>query len=169
MYKLLMKAFPGYYRGNSVWAMYPFTVPSEMMKVLEGLGQGGDFSDERPSYKPIYSANVTSYEAVKNILSQEAKYNVPCKHHTTTDERPLTVLTGGKHITTITGQDFMLGNDSPTSREQHAKWLAAMEVHPTNYKPMRQIRDVFESITTRLLRQRTIKRRDDYQIDAIAE
>lgn len=63
----------------------------------------------------------------------------------------------------------MLGNDSPASRAQHAKWLNAMEVRPTNYKPMRQIRDVFETITTRLLRQRTIKRRDDYQIDAVAE
>lgn len=54
------------------------------MRVLEGLGQGGDFSNEHPSYKPIYSANVTSYDAVKNILSQEAKYNVPCRWRTLT-------------------------------------------------------------------------------------
>lgn len=29
MYKLLMNAFPDFYRGNSVYAMFPFTFPDE--------------------------------------------------------------------------------------------------------------------------------------------
>lgn len=39
VYKLLMNAFPGYYRGNSVYAIFPLTVPDETRKILSSLGK----------------------------------------------------------------------------------------------------------------------------------
>ena len=83
MYKLLTKAFPGYYTGNSVYAMYPFTVPSGdlgQMQALEELGQGGDFDASRPAYKPLFSAHVTSFDAVTKVLGDHDNFKVPCSY-----------------------------------------------------------------------------------------
>ena len=81
MYKLLTKAFPAYYTGNSVYAMYPFTIPSGelgMMQALEELGQGGDFDDSRPAYKPLFSAHITSFDGVTKVLGDHDNFKVPC-------------------------------------------------------------------------------------------
>lgn len=37
IYKLFQRALPGWYRGASVYAMYPFTQPKEMQRVLKTL------------------------------------------------------------------------------------------------------------------------------------
>lgn len=38
MYKLLMRAFPRWYRPNSVYALYPFTVPQKTLEVFGQIG-----------------------------------------------------------------------------------------------------------------------------------
>jgi len=79
MYKLLMKAFPNFYKGNSVYALYPFTVPKQMKQALTELGQESDFDFRRPCYKPLWSAQITSYNGVKKILQDHDNFHVPCK------------------------------------------------------------------------------------------
>jgi len=64
--------------------MYPFTIPSGelgMMQALEELGQGGDFDDTRPAYKPLFSAHVTSFDAVTKVLGDHDNFKVPCPYH----------------------------------------------------------------------------------------
>ena len=61
----------------------------------------------------------------------------------------------------------MLGGDKPADFAQHKQWIKAMYSKPTEQK--RQIRRLFETITTDLLRERTHKTRHGYQVDAIAE
>ena len=48
MYKLLMKAFPGVYRPNSVYALFPFTVPQENRRILQTLGEDECYDFEKP-------------------------------------------------------------------------------------------------------------------------
>ncbi|KAL4974803.1 hypothetical protein BDW66DRAFT_138959 [Aspergillus desertorum] len=39
MYRLLMRAFPGWYEPNSVYALYPFMTPAKNREVFEEYGR----------------------------------------------------------------------------------------------------------------------------------
>jgi len=38
LHKLLLRHFPNIYKDNSVWALYPFTIPSQTKKNLQSRG-----------------------------------------------------------------------------------------------------------------------------------
>ncbi|KAH8636174.1 fatty acid oxygenase [Alternaria alternata] len=50
IYKLLMRVFPEYYRGNSIYAHYPLTTPPEMRRRQKSLGHEMDFDYDKPRY-----------------------------------------------------------------------------------------------------------------------
>jgi hypothetical protein len=78
MYKLLMRAFPNWFRGNSVYAMFPFTVPEANREILRGFGKEQDFSYDKPSFIPQPQV-ITTWEGVKSVLEDQATFKVPCK------------------------------------------------------------------------------------------
>lgn len=57
MYKLLMKAIPGWYRANSVSALYPFTTPEGNKEIFDKLDTSQDLHFNKPVFtgppKPI--------------------------------------------------------------------------------------------------------------------
>jgi len=77
IHKLLMRAFPSYYRGNSVYAIYPLTVPSENLKVLKDLGLEKEYTFDPPSFQP-QPTFVNTYKAVVELLKDQENYKVPC-------------------------------------------------------------------------------------------
>jgi hypothetical protein len=153
MYKLLMKAFPSFYKGNSVYAMYPFTVPEQQMAALERMGMADDFDDSLPRFVAPFMAHITSYHDITKILSNHEDFHVPW----------------GPHIKAITKADiYMLGSDNAHAFAQHKQWIDAMNVH-NDFQSLQDIRDLFETITKDLIRERTVKTRTGYQVDAISE
>jgi hypothetical protein len=78
MYKLLMRAFPGWYRGNSVYALYPFTTPEGTREILEQHGSPGDFDFKKPAYIPRPAA-IGTWQGVTNVLENQQQFRVPCK------------------------------------------------------------------------------------------
>ena len=78
MYKLLMNAFPGFYRGTSVYAMLPFTVPDENRKILKTLGKEQDYDFSQPRFigPPI---PVLTWDGVVSVLENQENFKVPCK------------------------------------------------------------------------------------------
>jgi linoleate 10R-lipoxygenase len=66
LYRLLMRAFPGWYEYNSVYALFPLTIPSENKKILQNLGKQSQFSFNSPSppTKPIILSTVQSAQQV---------------------------------------------------------------------------------------------------------
>ncbi|KAH7112773.1 heme peroxidase family protein [Dactylonectria estremocensis] len=50
MYKLLMRAFPGWYRANSVSALYPFTTPEGNKETFDKLGTSQDLDFNKPVF-----------------------------------------------------------------------------------------------------------------------
>ncbi|KAK1240176.1 hypothetical protein MKX08_007618 [Trichoderma sp. CBMAI-0020] len=50
MYKLLMRAFPGWYRANSVSALYPFTTPEGNREIFDKLGTSQDLDFNKPMF-----------------------------------------------------------------------------------------------------------------------
>jgi len=81
MYKLLMRAFPGWYRANSVYAMFPFTTVEGNREILQTQGTAKDFDFSEPSFvgPPI---PVATWEGVVNVLNDQQNFKVPCKAKT---------------------------------------------------------------------------------------
>jgi hypothetical protein len=77
LYNLLMRALPFYYRGNSVYAMFPLVVPEENRKILKKLKKDQDYNFDRPSYIGLPTA-VKTWEGVTSVLSDQATFKVPC-------------------------------------------------------------------------------------------
>jgi hypothetical protein len=77
MYKLLMRAFPGWYRPNSVYALYPFTTVKGNLEILQKRGTVGDFDFSKPSFvsPPI---PITTWQGVVDVLNDKEHFKVPC-------------------------------------------------------------------------------------------
>ena len=73
-----MRAYPGWYRSNSVYTMFPLTTPDENMKILKDMGKEADYTNDRPSLVGAPTP-VTTWQGVVDVLGDQAKYKVPCK------------------------------------------------------------------------------------------
>lgn len=76
-YNLLMRALPSYYRGNSVYAMFPLVVPEENRKILKKLKKDQDYDFERPKFIGM-PTTVKTWAGVTSVLSDQARFKVPC-------------------------------------------------------------------------------------------
>ncbi|EXJ92051.1 hypothetical protein A1O3_00601 [Capronia epimyces CBS 606.96] len=146
-YKLLMRALPFYYRGNSVYAMYPFTVPEENRKILKKLGKDEEYNFDRPSYVGV-PTSVRSWQAVTQVLKDQGSFSVPW----------------GPHTEYLTHHDYMLSGDSVANATQRR------EVEHALYCPvngLEQVRQFYEDVTTQLVVARSERLRGEwYQLDA---
>lgn len=48
MHHLLDVAFPMFYKGNSVWKLFPFTAPDEIRRIFEIQGVAGKYDFSSP-------------------------------------------------------------------------------------------------------------------------
>lgn len=78
MYKLLMRAFPGFHRANSVYALFPFTTPEKNREIFTKQGHADDYSYDLPSFigAPI---PVITWQGVVDVLNDQEKFKVPCE------------------------------------------------------------------------------------------
>jgi len=78
IYKLFMTAFPGYYRGNSVYAMFPLTVPEQNREIFTSLGTEKEYDFSRPTFvgPPI---PIMTWSGVVSVLNNQIQFKVPCK------------------------------------------------------------------------------------------
>lgn len=77
IYKLLMRAYPGFYSTNSVYAMFPFTIPCETCRILQTLGrlpEDYDFNTQSFVGSPI---PITSWTGATNVLNDQTKFKSP--------------------------------------------------------------------------------------------
>ncbi|KAI9829319.1 MAG: hypothetical protein M1819_006382 [Sarea resinae] len=149
LYKLLMRAFPDYYSGNSAYAMFPFTVPDENRKILRSLGTEKDYDFSRPSLKPQPKV-IETWAGAVSILEDQASFKVPW----------------GPHTHYLTGHDYMLSGDSPTNAEQK-KFVSNAVYCP--HDGLNEIRQYYEKLTTDLVLDKSHKLRHSYQLDVVAD
>lgn len=80
IYKLLMRAFPGWYRANSVYALYPFSTPDRMKEIFSknGIPYKIPISYDSPVFisSPI---PITTWQGVVDILHDQKLFKGPCK------------------------------------------------------------------------------------------
>ncbi|KAL1857642.1 hypothetical protein VTK73DRAFT_7992 [Phialemonium thermophilum] len=144
MYKLILRAFPRHYRGDSIYAHFPFVIPSENKKILDALKTSYLYSWEVPKYQPSQDFFwIKSYDATTKILENHVDFKVPWA------EGFAYALSADDG--TVYGLDFPLTGDSSVNFESRRQIGRAL------YPPMSdwhaEIASCFEMHTKRLLRQ----------------
>ncbi|KAH8800451.1 heme peroxidase family protein [Xylogone sp. PMI_703] len=149
MYKLLMRAFPGWYRANSVYALYPFTTPEANFEAFEKLGTSQNFDFSKPSFI-VPPTPITTWQGVVDVLGDQEHFHVPW----------------GDHTFQLTHHDYMLSGDAPANSEQRDF------VKQCLYSPedsLEEVRQFYESITAKLFRQHSRKIGESYQVDIVRD
>jgi len=149
IYKLLQRAYPGWYRSNSVYALFPLTVPSENRAILAAKGVEADYDYDRPRFIP-QPTPILSWNGVKGVLKDQESFKVPW----------------GLHVGELIKHDWMLSGDKPWNAKQKKICIHAL------YDPVKglsQIRDFYDTVTTDLIKKKSIKLRDRYQIDLVRD
>jgi hypothetical protein len=150
-YKLFLRAFPNHFEQNSVYAHYPFTVPSEMKIVLKDLNKDGLYSFEKPKFTP-HPHMILGYKAATSVLGDKDTFNV----------------TWGKAIEFLMGapaHDFMLAGDGPKNSQSKTMMKEALYIKDWN----QEVKTYYEQITRKLLKEKSAKIADFNQVDIIRD
>ncbi|KAL4949304.1 heme peroxidase [Aspergillus filifer] len=89
-YKLATRAFPNWFKPDSIYAHYPMTIPSENKVIMKDLGREADYSWDKPQFQPS-RVSLTSYANVKLVLDQQKDFPVVWG-----DCTPLKTVKGGE-------------------------------------------------------------------------
>ncbi|KAL7269861.1 hypothetical protein RUND412_007453 [Rhizina undulata] len=148
--KLILKAFPNHFKYNSIYAMQPLTIPSENKRICTSLGNVDQFDFDPPSFTrariPIFS-----YAATKQILNDQENFKVIWN-------------TGFDYLMKA---PFMLSGDKPLNAEQ--KKFVGERFYHEGINWQKEIRDFYEEITAKLLRKKSYKLGNTYQVDAVRD
>lgn len=151
LYKLFLRAFPSHFKFNSIYAHQPMTIPSENRKIMKDLGREQDYSYERPE-RIAPRVNIVSYNASKYVLDHGKEFNVNFGDG-------FEVLMGKG------GRDFMLSGDGVFNTKQ--RQLMAKALYKDKWH--QQIKDFYEMITAKLLREKSYKIAGVNQVDVTRE
>ncbi|OJD36254.1 fatty acid oxygenase [Diplodia corticola] len=151
MYKLLMRAFPGFYRANSTYALYPFNTPERMRELFtkHGFPHNIELNYSPPKFigPPV---PVVTWKGVVDVLHDQQRFKVPW----------------GKHTSQLTGHDYMLSGDKPANSKQRREVEEAMN-RPSD--SLAEVRSFYENITRDLIRKNKRKLGNFYQIDIVKD
>ncbi|KAL4777371.1 heme peroxidase [Aspergillus nidulans var. acristatus] len=143
MYKLLMRAFPGWYEPNNVYALYPFTTPAKNKEVFEKYGRADTLEFKRPEYiRPPVA--ITSWKGVVELLNNPKVFR-PWFRYSLTGW-----CEGNKNTFRLTKHDYMLSGDSAANAEQRTFMAERLYRVPD---ALEQVRRFYESITADLIRR----------------
>ncbi|KAL4872959.1 Psi-producing oxygenase A [Aspergillus spectabilis] len=154
-YKLVLRAFPNHFSGNSIYAHFPLVIPSENEKILKNLGTAENYSWSRPSHKshPLF---INSHAACMSILNNQETFKV----------------TWGKKIEFLMqrdnhpyGMDFMLSGDrSPNAASRKMMGSALYRA-----KWEDEVKKFYEQITLKLLHRNSYKLAGVNQVDIVRD
>ena len=149
IYRLLQRAYPGWYRNNSVYALFPLTTPEENRAILAARGIEADYDYSPPKFVPPPTP-IFTWNGVKSVLQDQESFKVPW----------------GVHVGELIKHDWMLSGDKPWNAQQKKFCLHAL------YDPVKgldQIRDRYVAVTDELIKTKSIKLRDHHQIDLVRD
>ncbi|KAI5806988.1 heme peroxidase [Geopyxis carbonaria] len=151
-YKLFLKAFPNHFKYNSVYVMYPLTIPSENKKILTALGTDNQFNFDRPQFVK-QRIPVASYSAVKQILNDNDSFKV----------------TWGAGFDYVMEAPFMLSGDGGPYSAMKKYVGDRFYKHDVDWQA--QIKDFYTQLTVKLIRKKAynIVGADCYQVDAVRD
>ncbi|TGZ79433.1 heme peroxidase [Ascodesmis nigricans] len=151
-YKLFLKAFPNHFKYNSIYALYPMTIPSENKKIYDALGTSHEFSWDPPRREPG-RITVQSYAAVTHILKNPQDFSIQWK----------------PGFDFIMEAPFMLSGDGPPYSNIREHVQGCFYTEGVDWK--RQIREFYEDLTTQMIRNKAYRIHGTgcYQVDAVRD
>ena len=156
MHRLLMRAFPGYFAFNSVYAMFPFTVPNKTREILTKLNTLSTYSFALPKKPPFSIATLDSMTYISDYHALIRVFNDP----DTFKEM------WGPAIKELTGTIYMLGWDTPEATDQHKRFHKEMFAVDGSSKA---IWDYFENLTLDLIKRKSYNLGGVMEMDAVKE
>ncbi|CAN8096303.1 unnamed protein product [Discula destructiva] len=151
MYKLLMRAFPGFYRANSVYALYPFSTPDRTKEIFakHGTPHNIPLNYDPPVFVGPPEA-VTTWKGVVDVLQDQQRFQTPWL----------------AHASQLAGHDYMKSGDAHANTEQREQIIKAL------FQPQdafAEIRKFYESTTVDLIEKNKRLLGDVYQIDIVKD
>ncbi|KAI9372316.1 heme peroxidase [Aspergillus egyptiacus] len=150
-YKLALRAFPNWFKPNSIYAHYPMTVPDENKVIMERLGREADYSWVRPAYTPPRT-NIFSYPNVRRILGDQDSFHVVWGEAT-------------EYIFGRPGADFMLSGDTSF----HAGQQRTMQKSLYRGQWHKHVKEFYIATTERLLKEKSCRLGGVNQVDITRE
>ncbi|KAE8144928.1 heme peroxidase [Aspergillus avenaceus] len=154
-YKLVLRAFPNHFKGNSIHAHFPLVIPSENEKILSKLGSAGNYTWDKPRYTP-QPQFINSHSACMAILSDQEAFKVTwgskiefLMHR---DSRPY-------------GRDFMLSGDKPPNAR--SRKMMGTALYRKRWEE--EVKAFYEEITLKLLHRHSYKIAGTHQVDIVRD
>lgn len=154
-YKLVYRAFPNHFKGNSVYAHFPFVIPSENQKIFSKLGRAEQYDWEQPSFTPT-PRFIKSHAACTSILSDQETFKV----------------TWGKKIEFLMqnddhpyGEDFMLSGDK--SPNAASRKMMGGALYREQWES--EVKKFYEEITIDLLHRYSYQIAGVNQVDIVRD
>lgn len=139
MYKLIIGAFPEAFKGNSIYAHFPFVTPDENLVIHKKLGTANLYDWSKPKVTPEV-ISIDSYAAVTKILDDKINWKV----------------TWGESIEYLVsqpneryGDTYCLAGDEPANEE--SRKLVMKALYPKNWA--KEVKSFYEDITAKLLKK----------------
>lgn len=155
-YKLIYHAFPNHFKGDSIYAHYPFVVPSENAKIQESLGTKDKYSWDRPKRVPEVIV-VKSYNAATQILSDKTTFKV-------TWGAAIKALVNGSPKTNY-GANYCLAGDEPVNLA--SRKLVMKALMPKNWES--EVKKFYIATTRKLLTQYSYQIAGVNQVDIVRD
>ncbi|KAL2857902.1 heme peroxidase [Aspergillus pseudoustus] len=154
-YKLVLRAFPNNFAGNSIYAHFPMVIPSENEKILKSLGTAENYNFIPPGHidPPRF---INSHAACTSILSNRETFKV------TWGKKIESLMQNGNHPY---GMDFMLSGDRPSNAASRKMMGSALY----RDKWEDEVKKFYEQITLKLLHQKSYKLAGVNQVDIVRD
>jgi hypothetical protein len=137
MHKLIFRSFPNHFQQNSIYAHFPFVIPSENRQILDNLGTSSQYTWDSPS-RVGDKVIIKSYNAVQDILMNQNDYKVTWGGVI----EFLSVQPEGNF-----GKNFALAGDEPANTESRLHLQNVM--FPSNWEE--EIWTFYTDVTTHLV------------------
>lgn len=154
-YKLFLRAFPNHFQPNSIYAHYPFVIPTENHAILSKLEQVDKYDFSRPAriQKPT---PITSYIACRSTLEDQQNFKV-----TWGKAIKFLMHNSGKEF----GADFMLSGDAPANT--NSRNIMGSALYRDKWED--EVKSFYENITLQLLREKSYKISGTNQVDIVRD
>ncbi len=150
-YKLFLRAFPRHFKYNSVYAHYPFTIPSQMQIYLTRLKKDHLYEYSKPLYVPPPHL-IKEYKLGTAIMQNKDTFKITW---------------GGamEYLMGPAAKDFMLAGDGQKNADSRELVHNALYISDWD----KEVRSFYASKTAQLLKDKSAKIAQFNQVDIIRD
>jgi hypothetical protein len=143
------------FKGNSVYAHFPFVIPSENKAILQKLGRDDKYDWSRPKRVPELIV-LNTYKAAVRVLDDKQTFKV------TWGEAIAYMV---QHPKANYGVDYCLAGDDPKNAE--SRKLVMKGLYPKDWHA--EVKKFYEDMTAKLIKQYSYKIGNANQVDIVRD